>query len=578
MPWSCPGCGSEVPDDRGACAGCGQSKTSWTVFADATRTLRISTRSFTLRRGRDASPGALGEPGDPETDVTTEGRALERRYADSLRSSGRRPAPADTLYVALAPAGAADLTVTGEVLFAGKPTEPFEVPLQAPPGLARDAVVLVPLVLVFGPGPQVPRDAFPGATVLDVDEPAPDGAPGHAPALEVQAFGRPARAVDLVARAGIARGVLGDLHFETSKCFLLPTALSSLRALVAWYAVHQGHEVLIVGHADRAGDAAYNLTLSLERAKALAAYLRDDVDAWLAWYDAAGAKQWGAREDQHMLSVLSDDQGPFYAATVDGEVGPATTEAVRRFQAWSNAARGTALAVDGACGPLTRRELVAAYMAADGTTLPEGSVVTTFGCGEHFPAVATADGVSEAENRRVDLMFFPDGVTPRPPGELATGPDDPHYPAWLEQIVEEIGFEDRADAYELLVVVERAEDMDDRFELASADGRYVRTLGLPDGEPCEYGVVLYFDGLVDGPTYTLTHLPGGDVRIALFTGATKAQLLLPRPVPDVYDPPAPPGEPPEDDWTGNPSFEWSEDDAAIDPAWLRPALDDGRTP
>ncbi len=574
MPWSCKGCGGEVPDNRHTCAACGHQKTSWTVVAAVTRTMRVSRRSFTLRRGRSTAPRATVDGSDPETEVTTQARVLERRYVDALRASGRAPAPADTLYVALAPGGAADLTVRGEVLFAGKPSETFEVPLTAPAGLPKDAVLLVPLVLVRGAGPALAADAFPGATVIDVDEPGEDGAAGHAPSLEVQALDRPAQAVELVPRAGVARGLLGDVHFETAKCFVLPTALSALRALVAWYAVHRGHEVLIVGHADRAGGDALNLALSLDRARALSAFLRDDVDAWAGWYDAAGAGRWGPREDQYMLSALTDEAGPFYGGVVDGAAGPATAEAVRRFQTWSNAARGTALAVDGACGPLTRRALIAAYMAADGTTLPAGTPVLAFGCGEHFPAVATADGVSEARNRRVDVMFFPDGVEPRPEGELAAGPDDPHYPAWLDRIEEELGFEDRLDAYELLVAVERVEDYDDRFELASSDGAYTRTLALPDGEPCGAGVVLYFDGLLDGPTYTLTHLPDPSRRVVLFAGATRAELLLPRPAPHAYDPPAPPGAPLEDDWTGNPSFVWTRADERVDPAWLRPLLEE----
>lgn len=571
MPWSCIECGGEISDDLRACPGCAQRKTAWTVSASATRTMRITRRRFTLHRGVDTTPGAPGAV-EPALVPTTEARVLDKEYAEALRASGRAPAPADTLFVALGASGATDLTVRGEVMFDGKPSEPFEVPIQAPPGLEKGAVVLVPLILVRGAGPAVARDAFVGATVLDVDEPTADGATGHAPTLELEALGRPAQAVALVARKGVARAILGDLHFETSKRFLLPGAISSLRCLIAWYATHPGHEVLVVGHADKAGDAAYNLSLSLERARAVAAYLRDDVDDWLASYEAAGATRWGTREDQHMLSALADADGMFYTSPVDGLAGPATSSAVTRFQAWSNGTRGTSLGVDGACGPLTRRELVAAYMAQDQTTLPADTPLLTFGCGEWFPAVETSDGVGEAENRRVDLMFFPDGVDPRPADETASGPDDPHYPAWRGAIVEEIAFEDRADAYEVLVVIERSEDLDDRFELASSDGAYSRTLGLPDGEPCDRGVVLYFDDLLEGPTYTLTHLPDATRRITLFSGATRSDLLAPRPAPQVYDPPAPPGEAPEEPWTGDECFSWTEDDERIDPAWLAPAL------
>ena len=46
--------------------------------------------------------------------------------------------------------------------------------------------------------------------------------------------------------------------------------------------------MLVVGHADLAGSDTYILTLSEERADSIAAFLRDRVDPWLAWYGGVG--------------------------------------------------------------------------------------------------------------------------------------------------------------------------------------------------------------------------------------------------------------------------------------------------
>src|SRR5207244_5136533 len=97
--------------------------------------------------------------------------------------------------------------------------------------------------------------------------------------------------------------------------------------------------VLVNGHASRTADAQYNLTVSNERAKAVAAYLQDKVDVWLPFYDASVAEQkrWGAHEDGLMLGSL-------------GFAG------VKAFQEKND------LDPDGKAGPKTRRALVEAYM------------------------------------------------------------------------------------------------------------------------------------------------------------------------------------------------------------------------
>lgn len=360
-----------------------------------------------------------------------------------------------------------------------------------------------------------------------------------------------------VPEKGSYRGILDGLLFETNKTFLLPGAFTAMRGLKRFYDRHEGLEVLVTGHADRSGEEEYNRLLSEERARAMAAFLQDDAATWEGYFrgEAAAGAAWGTREDQYMLSVLSDAEGPFYTGAIDGAGGPGTSSAVERFQQWSNETRGSALTVDGVSGPNTRAELVPAYLAQDQTTLPEGTVLKVHGCGEFHPAVETADGVSEEQNRRVEVFMFPSGIDPQPQASCPA-PGCAEYPTWRDEVIEDIRFEDLADAYELLVHVDSPDDYDDLFELVSADGAYSTTLGIPEGERETGLVMLYFRELVAGTTYTLTHLPEPNRRIQLFTGASYDALLAPRLEPPTYDPP-PPVQEPEVSWvSGDEDFRW----------------------
>ena len=54
-----------------------------------------------------------------------------------------------------------------------------------------------------------------------------------------------------------------------------------MRGLVDFYSSRPDMAFVITGHADRVGSALHNLALSEERAKAMAEFLKDDVEAWL---------------------------------------------------------------------------------------------------------------------------------------------------------------------------------------------------------------------------------------------------------------------------------------------------------
>src|SRR5258705_10998055 len=94
----------------------------------------------------------------------------------------------------------------------------------------------------------------------------------------------------------VFRGRLVGMPFDIDKTFLLPGAMRGIRELKRYYDEHPETEVLVVGHTDSTGDPGYNVKLSRERARAMASFLRDQVDDWLANYQAGkpAGKPWGA--------------------------------------------------------------------------------------------------------------------------------------------------------------------------------------------------------------------------------------------------------------------------------------------
>jgi outer membrane protein OmpA-like peptidoglycan-associated protein len=225
---------------------------------------------------------------------------------------------------------------------------------------------------------------------------------------------------------------LVGMFFDLNKCFLLPSAMHGIRKFKAVYEEHSDANLLCVGHTDTSGRDAYNLTLSLERADSIAAYLTDDVDRWEAFFGPKPPeKRWGTLEIQLMLSKLPEGQPPFYEGTPNGREDAKHDGAVRRFQ------QAEGLTSDGVAGPVTRRALIAKYMGLDGTTLPAGTTLTTHGCGENFPVDATGDGVRDRDNRRVEIFLFDGPIVPPPPGKTSAR-GSKEYPQWLAKVVETI--------------------------------------------------------------------------------------------------------------------------------------------
>jgi len=217
----------------------------------------------------------------------------------------------------------------------------------------------------------------------------------------------------------VMAGFVG-LFFDKNKTFLLPNA--DFPGIKPLYDANPNADLLIVGHTDATGTPEYNEVLSLERAESIAAYLRDDVDAWLRNYSASAPQErrWGSIEDQSMLHAI-----------LERDPQAASTDRVRYFQ------RANGLADDGVIGDQTRRVLVTQYMGLDGVTVPSTMAVQSHGCGENFPRDSTeevpveASVEREASDRRVELFFFGDrlGVLPPPPGSISSA-GSTEYPEW----------------------------------------------------------------------------------------------------------------------------------------------------
>ena len=231
----------------------------------------------------------------------------------------------------------------------------------------------------------------------------------------------------LVIQPWVIRARLIGMYFDTNKSFLLPTSMVSIRKVKELYEAYPLSAVLVVGHTDTTADPSYNDPLSLERAKATAAFLKDDVDSWLAWYGPAVSyeKKWGGREDGLMLSALAD-----------GPILMASPSPIAAFQS----SRG--LGIDGWAGDETRRQLIKEYMSQDETTLPNEATITAHGCGENFPLVGDELSAIKKEldidddqlQRRVEIYFFDRalGTQPPPAGDNSAA-GSLEYPEWVRR-------------------------------------------------------------------------------------------------------------------------------------------------
>lgn len=222
----------------------------------------------------------------------------------------------------------------------------------------------------------------------------------------------------------IAVATLEGIHFEFDKCLPLPSVIATCKAVVKAAA---GKTLLVVGHTDDKGKAVYNMRLSENRAKAIQAYLIDDADAWLAFYNQnAAGKTWGTREDQIMLHALPYGKSPYLAAPPDNFSSNAVKAAIKKFQS------AAGLEADGKMGNDTRKALIQEYMKAEGTSLPSGAPISSLPCGQHHPPAKGAD--DDANWRRVEVFLFDGEIKPPADGcRNAAHPGCTVHDAWLKE-------------------------------------------------------------------------------------------------------------------------------------------------
>jgi outer membrane protein OmpA-like peptidoglycan-associated protein len=369
-----------------------------------------------------------------------------------------------------------------------------------------------------------------------------------------------------LARPAVRVRLVG-MFFELNKCFLLPSVTRHIRTVTSTYDEHPGSNLLIVGHTDTSGKADYNLTLSLERADAVAAYLTDDVDAWLAFFDndKPDEKRWSTRENQHMLSVLPEGAATdevFFSGAPDGAMNERTRAAIRKFQ------HSEGLAEDGIAGPLTRRALVKRYMSIDATTLPGGIQITTHGCGESFPVASTADQQRSPDDRRVELFFFDGPILPAPPGNTS-GPGSPQYGLWIAQVQETIDLSSTAVGggvfvYALPLASDSPWTSQAVLRITAVDGSDERRFTMSQGQQSGNYRVFEFPDSIAGLEYR-GFVEQGSSSIQVF-GAVELRRLadpdggadhlplperdpLPDELPAIDSPPPTPSVPPDPDFS-----------------------------
>jgi outer membrane protein OmpA-like peptidoglycan-associated protein len=340
---------------------------------------------------------------------------------------------------------------------------------------------------------------------------------------------------------------LFGMFFETNKSFLLPLAISGVRAVKRLYDANPNSKLLIVGHTDTTADAGVNDPLSLERADSMAAYLKDDVATWLKRYSSALSekRRWGTREDLAMIESLQT-QGP----SVEGQAELDASDPVRFYQEYHNRlpASGRAknfelLEVDGILGEKTRTQLVGDYMNHDETSLPEGIDIVTHGCGENFPLSEGGFSLdSDPENpkedqsdRRVELFFFDErfGIQPPPPGKNSK-PGSKEYPEWRRRQGQEFDFDLSPRALEVVVATADGAPLSGVIVEVVFSGHVLVTTRTDDRGSCAMFVPRTEGLQLKISEIDETRLVSGDAELpGLVTTADEAQSGVPLPDEDL---------------------------------------------
>ena len=202
------------------------------------------------------------------------------------------------------------------------------------------------------------------------------------------------------------------VHFAAGATFVEPAAFPVLQQAAAYAQAHPSEKLLIVGHADAAGDPENKQSISEERARAVFACLtygnspKSTLAEWQALRKGGSdgaCRGWGAREYQLILQELGYFQG---------EIGgdPHLTRAVvRDFQL------DHGLTVDGIVGNPSWTALNEAYLGRNGLTLGSDRFLSGGWTGLGVQRLARNTRDAWRPNRRVELLFVkPEGRSTNP--------------------------------------------------------------------------------------------------------------------------------------------------------------------
>lgn len=189
---------------------------------------------------------------------------------------------------------------------------------------------------------------------------------------------------------------------------------------------HRGHNLLVVGHTDRAGAPGYNLTLSRLRAENVLHVVTGDEESWA---EVCCAKNQVADYQQILAWIAAAFGWDCDPGRIDNEVGPRTRGSVARFQREYNDLFDEDIAVDGVVGRQVWKAFFRLYMQElalmlgtdrDGLAALRGGLSfvepKAIGCGASHPvgnAAANAGAYRSQADRRVELLFFKPGQEPR---------------------------------------------------------------------------------------------------------------------------------------------------------------------
>jgi hypothetical protein len=269
---------------------------------------------------------------------------------------------------------------------------------------------------------------------------------------------------------------IADIHFHHN-CALpcldeKGELISALRGAFSFAKEHTDRELVVAGHADRSGDAAYNLQISKRRAEAIKALLENDDALWKGVVDCDGHDQKIETEDyQQALKSLAVKYGwPCDPGAVDNKYGPKTGAAAKGFQAEYNKRfpGNEQLTVDGRIGPKswqalfhTLRDLLDKALKSAALDPPPA---LTYGyldgngiypCGESSPVTELE---KSEEDRRVELVFYKAGewspaIAPAAGRTVESKKDPVSEKAWEKKGIPQIASVNTFKMVELIEVV-----------------------------------------------------------------------------------------------------------------------------